>query len=489
MHIKNILKGIKYKAGRGVSSLKINTVTCDSRKVKKGDLFIAFRGYSVDGYKFIGEAASRGAAIILAQRDFAGPESVKKILVKDTRRALPVIAANFYKHPSDKLKVIGITGTNGKTTITYIIENILRHAGRETGVIGTINYRFAGKEFPAKNTTPGPLELEAILADMVKQGIRYAIMEVSSHSLDQGRADGLTFDEAIFTNISGEHLDYHKTIKRYFNAKIRLFDKLKAGGAAILNNDDKKISALRHSLKNKVITYGLKSGADIRAVDIKLGLDGSAFTAIMPNGSFAVKTRLIGKHNISNILAAIAVAFIERTDLSIIKKGIESTSFAPGRLEPIDERQPFKVFVDYAHTEDALRNILSILREVRPANRIITVFGCGGDRDRKKRPRMGVAACEFSDRVMITSDNPRFEEPLEIIKEIEKGVKGAFDNYDIIADRKAAIKAALSEASENDIVVIAGKGHEKYQIIKDRAMPFDDCEVARSVLNKLVTRK
>jgi UDP-N-acetylmuramoyl-L-alanyl-D-glutamate--2,6-diaminopimelate ligase len=486
MKLRKILKGMKYKAERGVDDLDVKAVTCDSRAVKKGDLFIAFRGFAQDGYKFIGQAIENGALAVLAEKDLDGPPSVKKILVKDTRSALPVMAANFYGEPSKKLKMVGITGTNGKTTITYIIENILSCAGKETGVIGTINYRYKAKELPAKNTTPGPLELQGLLAEMAGAGTRYAVMEVSSHSLDQGRVNGLFFDEAVFTNITGDHLDYHKTIKNYFEAKARLFEKLKKGGTAILNHDDKKVRGLAKRLKARVLTYGLSAGADIRAVDVKLSLDGSRFTVETPKGSTQVAAKLIGRHNVSNILAAVAVAYCEKISLETIKKGIEEVSFTPGRLEPVAANQPFKVFVDFAHTQDALYNVLGLLRDVAGEGRIITVFGCGGNRDRTKRPLMGRTACEFSDRVVITSDNPRFEEPSDIIREIEDGVRGAFSNYDIVEDRREAIEKALRGASKDDIVVIAGKGHEKYQIIGDKTHQFDDCEVAMSVLRKML---
>jgi UDP-N-acetylmuramoyl-L-alanyl-D-glutamate--2,6-diaminopimelate ligase len=482
MKIKDILKNVKFEAEKGTSSLDIGNVTCDSRAVKPGDLFIAFKGFAQDGYKFIGQAVANGAAAVLAERDFDASPAVKKIIVRDTRLALPVIAANFHGDPSKKLKMVGITGTNGKTTITYIIESILRCARKESGVIGTINYRYKGKEIPAKNTTPGPLELQGLLADMLKAKVGYAVMEVSSHSLDQGRVGGILFDDGIFTNITGDHLDYHKTLKNYFKAKAQLFDMLKKGGAAILNYDDRKVRTLAKKLRSKVITYGLSKGSDIRAVGLEISLSGSRFTINTPGGNILVETKLIGRHNVSNILAAVAVAYHEKINFKAIKEGVETVTFAPGRLEPVSAGQPFKVFVDFAHTQDALYNVLGLLKDVARNKRIITVFGCGGNRDRTKRPLMGKTACEFSDRVVITSDNPRFEDPADIIKEIELGVKGLFNNYDIVADRRKAIEKALNGASADDIVVIAGKGHEKYQIVGGEVHPFDDCKVAREII-------
>lgn len=482
MKIIKLLEGIKYRSSKSLAGAKVSKVTCDSRGVKKGDLFIAFRGFADDGYKYIPQAISNGASAVLSEKDFEAPEYVIKILVGDTRAAFPVLASNMHNDPSRNLKMFGITGTNGKTTITYIIENIFGNAGCRTGVIGTINYRFKDKIVPAKNTTPGPLELQCLLFEMTKAGVSHVAMEVSSHSLDQGRVNGISFDAAIFTNITGDHLDYHKTINNYFRAKVKLFGKLKKSGTAILNHDDKLVRSLAGKLKSKVLTYGLSKGADIRAVDVKLSLDGSRFTIQTPKGDIPVSVKLIGRHNVSNILAAAGAAYCEGLSFSAIKKGVESVGFAPGRLEPVSAGQPFKVFVDFAHTQDALFNILGLLRDVTQEGRIITVFGCGGNRDRAKRPLMGITACEFSNKVVITSDNPRHEEPSAIIEEIEKGVRRAYKNYEVVVDRRKAIEKALREAGEKDIVVIAGKGHEKYQIIKDEVTPFDDREVARELI-------
>jgi UDP-N-acetylmuramyl-tripeptide synthetase len=486
IRLGKILSGVPYKADRSISDIAIRGVTNDSRKVAAGDLFIALRGYSMDGYKFIDAAIKNGASAIISERDFKAPKDVVKVLVKDTRAASRTIAANFYGNPFKKLRVAGVTGTNGKTTITYILENILKEAGIPAGVIGTINYRIGGKRLPASNTTPGPLELQALFDRILKSGIKNVIMEVSSHSLDQGRVDHILFDVAIFTNITKEHLDYHKTIKKYFAAKVKLFDKLKIGAVAVLNNDDRMVSGLRRCIKGKALTYGLNKRSDITASVIKLSIDSTVFTIKTPKGSFVVSTKLIGRHNISNILASAAAAIALKIPLGIIKKGIESFRAVPGRLELVDEGQPFKVFVDYAHTEDALYNVLSLLREMVPDRNIITVFGCGGNRDSAKRPFMGSVACKFSDSVIVTSDNPRFEDPYGIISQIESGIHGEFSNYEIVEDRRDAINKALSMASEGDVVMIAGKGHEKYQIVKDKTIPFDDCAVARSILKKII---
>lgn len=480
--LKDVLKGVKLRTGCFVPEVKVTHVTCDSRAAKKGSAFVAFRGFAQDGFRFIGDALDNGASVIVAEKDFNAPDGVYKILVKDTRKALPVIADNFYGKPSTKLKMIGVTGTNGKTTITYLIESIVIAAGKSSGVIGTINYRIKDRKFEAKNTTPGPLELQALFAEMVREKARFAIMEVSSHSLDQGRVDSISFDAAIFTNIKRDHLDYHKTEREYFLAKAKIFDKLKGGGTAILNMDDAKVYGIRKTIRRKVLTFSIHSDkADVFAENIRTGQDGSRFSIVAKGRKIDIKTPLMGMHNVSNILAAAAASLACGIGLAAIKRGIEDFSIVPGRLESVDHDRPFKVFVDFAHTEDALLNVLDIVRRIS-LNKVITVFGCGGNRDRTKRPLMGRAACSLSDIVVITSDNPRFEDPADIIDEIEAGVKNDFSNYTIEPDRREAIKKAIGLADKGDVVLIAGKGHEKYQIIKDKVLPFDDCEIARGVL-------
>lgn len=484
MRIDDILKGVKFRSDDDAGSVDVPGISDDSRKVMPGWLFVAKKGCADDGSKFIADAVRRGAYAVVAAPGVRVPEGARGIYVNDPGSALPRLSANFYGHPCDKMKVIGVTGTNGKTTVTYILESIIRSAGGDAGVIGTINYRFKGKEFPARNTTPGPLELQSMMASMVKCGVGYAVMEVSSHSLDQGRVDDILFDAAVFTNVTGDHLDYHRTMSNYFNAKKRLFAKLKKGGVAVLNRSDRRISSFAGTLKRsgvKVLTYG--AGADVGAKDIKLSMNGTSFDIVFKKRRFRARTRLIGMHNVSNILAAFVVSVSLGISEKAVLKGIEETKDVPGRLEAVEEGQPFKVFVDFAHTEDAILNVLGLLRGVA-RRRIVTVFGCGGERDRTKRPRMGRAACSMSDRVIITSDNPRREDPMEIIGEVEAGIKGAFSNYDIIADRRMAIEKALGYASRGDIVILAGKGHETYQMIKDEALPFDDREVAREILKK-----
>lgn len=481
--LSDILRGVACTVIPAGVAPSVRALTCDSRFVTQDSLFVAVKGYAVDGHTFIDTAIAAGASVVVAERDFNAPAGVTKVVVHDMRRALPVIAANFYGDPSAKLVMTGITGTNGKTTITYLIERILALAGRHPGVIGTINYRYRETVREAKNTTPGPLELQAILSEMVRHDVDACIMEVSSHALDQHRVDRIAFDAAIFTNITSDHLDYHRTVDDYFAAKVKIFGLLKKGGAAILNGDDSRVAALKKNLVCRSLTYALGGDADVRAEKAMLSLDGSSFTAVTPSGRYEITTRLIGRHNISNILAAIAAATVYGVTPEVIQTGIRTFGIVPGRLEPVELGQPFKVFVDFAHTEDALYNVLGLLREVS-TRQIITVFGCGGARDRTKRPLMGKVACRFSDKVIITSDNPRSERPSAIIGEIERGIAGAFGNYRIVEDRERAIETALKLASPGDIVVIAGKGHEKYQIVGDAVIPFDDCAVARRVLAK-----
>jgi len=484
MTIRDILKGIDCKIDRGGLDIGVTGITDDSRFVAPGDLFLAVRGYSVDGHLFINNAIRSGAKAIVAESNFEAPETVIKILVKDTRKALSVIASNFYGHPSERLKIAGITGTNGKTTITYILENIIKCSGCEAGVVGTVSHRIKDRVIPSKNTTPGVRDLQKMLREMVEGKVEYAFLEVSSHSLDQGRVEGIEFDAAVFTNITSEHLDYHRNMEDYFKAKAKLFYSLKKDGFAILNADDEKVISLKDSLADNILTYGFSEKADVRAENVRLSLEGSAFKVRTPIGTFDIDTKLVGRHNISNILASVAVSHVFGVDINAVKEGVDSSIGAPGRLERIDQGQPFMVFVDYAHTEDALKNILTLLREVG-RRRIITVFGCGGNRDKTKRPAMGKAACSLSDDVVITSDNPRFEPPECIIFDIEKGIEGQFSNYSVEIDRRVAIEKALRMADADDVVVIAGKGHEDYQVIRDKVMPFSDRSVVIDILKKM----
>jgi len=471
MKIEEIVKLIKSGKAKGIS--------CNSKAVRKGFIFIAVKGVSQDGSRFIDEAIRRGAIAVVcdSQVKRSGRKGLYLIKVKDTRLAAASLAAEFYGNPSRRLKVIGITGTCGKTTVAYILEAIIHKAGFKPAVIGTVNYRFNKRVVPSKNTTPGPVELQSLMSNMVKENINYSATEVSSHALDQGRVRGIDFHSAVFTNLTQDHLDYHKGLNSYFHAKSKLFKGLSGKAFAVLNMDDKRYSLLKKITKAGVITYGLGERAQVRAEKISYGLKSTKFILVFPGGRLKIAVRLIGRHNIYNLLAAFAWGFKEGLPLDKIKNAVENFNFAPGRLEPVRCGMGFYIFVDYAHTEDALRNTLESLRKLS-LQRIITVFGCGGERDTLKRPKMGKVASELSDFVIITNDNPRFENPEDIIKDIAAGIKK--DNYSIICDRRKAIRSALVMAKKGDIVLVAGKGHEKYQILKNKVIRFDDCkEISR----------
>ncbi|MCX5702420.1 MAG: UDP-N-acetylmuramoyl-L-alanyl-D-glutamate--2,6-diaminopimelate ligase [Candidatus Omnitrophica bacterium] len=450
------------------------------------------KGNKVDGHKFIQEAIDRGAKAVIYQtprhpaclagrKDTKTQEKVNFIRVEDTRKTLAKLSAEFYCNPSKKMNVVGITGTNGKTTVSYLIEALLKEAkkGFAPAVIGTVNYRFKNKAIPSINTTPGPIELESMLADMLKEGVNYAVMEVSSHALDQCRTEGINFHSAIFTNLTQDHLDYHDTLEKYFLAKARLFKNLRPSSFVIINNDDEYGRRIKRLTRAKVATYGINTKADVMAKDIKFGISHTEFLLVAFDKEIKIKTRLIGRHNVYNILAAACWAYKEGLGLPILKFAMEKFSLVPGRLERIEFKGGFSVFVDYAHTEDALRNVINSLRQLSP-NRIIVVFGCGGQRDKTKRPKMGYIVSELADYAIVTNDNPRLEDHLKIIGDIKKGIRK--NNYCVIPERKEAIKKALSLAKTQDIVLVAGKGHENYQILKSGKVHFDDREAIRECL-------
>lgn len=486
MRLKELIKALdSYKPYSNLADFEVNGISCNSQSVSSDFIFVAIKGNKDDGHKFIKEAIDKGARVVIIQSPYSNIESAGNVCffsVPDTRRALVQLANAFYGRPSEKLKVVGITGTNGKTTISYLIEAILKEAGFNPGVIGTVNYRFKDKIFPAKNTTPGPLEIQSLLEEMFKAAVSYTIVEVSSHALDQGRCDGINFHSAIFTNLTQDHLDYHVTLENYFQAKAGLFKNLKKNSFAVINNNDRYAERLQYLTKTETLTYGIDNNADVIAKDIKLGVDETQFQIRTEKLAAVFKTRLVGRHNIYNILAAVSWGMREGIELSVIKSAIEKFYFIPGRLERIDFSGDFTVFVDYAHTEDALANVLGFLKQVAKA-RIIVVFGCGGERDKTKRPKMGKVVTELADYAIITSDNPRSEDPVEIINCIKKGISK--NNYSVVFDRKDAIKQALSIAKTADIVLVAGKGHEDYQISKDRTIPFNDRKVIQECLKSL----
>lgn len=494
---------------RIIKDIEVCAISCNSRHVPANSVFVAVNGTKEDGNRFIDEAVKRGARVIVTENSKFLPvrqagkilprktqetqaasrpvrvslsgnsKDVSVVIVKNARLALARLAARFYGNPSSKIKTIGITGTNGKTTVSYLLEALLKEAGRCPSVIGTINYRFKERILPSINTTPGPLELQSMLAQMVKENIDYCVMEVSSHALDQERAAGIDFHSAIFTNLTSDHLDYHNTQESYFRSKARLFEGLGPDAFAVINNDDRFGKRLKKLTRAKIITYGIDNGADVIAGDIKYSVSQTEFHASYRKAGMDIKSKLIGRHNLYNLLSVIAWGLEEGISPSTIESAIEGFNLVPGRLERVNFKGDFSVFVDYAHTEDALQNILRALRGVS-VKRIIIVFGCGGERDKTKRPKMGRVATELSDYAIVTNDNPRSEDPKGIIRDIEKGIDK--NNYCVIQDRFRAIKKAISMSGPGDIVLVAGKGHEEYQILKNKRVPFSDKQAVRACL-------
>jgi len=512
MRLGEILRDCDYmEAGcPGESSIgnltdDISGVAYDSRKVKEGHMFVAIKGERSDGYNFIGDAVSKGASAVVFENNNAGvkPETLNTkseiayIRVKDSRKALACIANNFYGRPSGELTLIGITGTNGKTTTTYILKSILDTWGKETGLIGTIQYMIKDKICQAVHTTPESPEFQGLLKDMLSSGCTHVISEVSSHALAQYRVDGSVFRTAVFTNLTRDHLDYHKTMEDYFRAKERLFrELLSTDGTAIINLDDSYGWNLNMELRMaktepvRIITYGLETPADIKAHDIETSFRGLKFAIKFRGKRYEIISRLTGMPNVYNILAAFGAAVSLDVPEHTISEGIARTEHVTGRFERVDSGQDFLCIIDYAHTEDALERLILTARQIsnqqsaisdqRSLPRIITVFGCGGDRDRGKRPVMGGIATRLSDVVIITSDNPRSEEPAAIIRDIEDGAVNK--NYIVIPDRREAIKKAVDVAGSGDIVLIAGKGHEDYQEIKGVRYPFSDRQAAEEAI-------
>jgi UDP-N-acetylmuramoyl-L-alanyl-D-glutamate--2,6-diaminopimelate ligase len=487
MKLVDLLSGTGAEMPAAVKSTEINGVTRDSRQVTKRDLFVAVPGEMVDGAQFADEAVARGAVAVVTER----PLTLKcpTIQVESARKALAVIAANFYKRPADGLNLLAVTGTNGKTTTACLLESICAAGGASCGVIGTIHSKFAGRVLPSSHTTPDPLEMHRIFREMVEAGVDTVVMEVSSHAMTQDRVFGLTFRAAAFTNLSRDHLDYHKEIEDYFQAKRRLFvENLSAGGVAVVNSDDtycNRIYTELRGMKRMAWKFSRQPNAEIAAVNAELTHSGIRATLKTPAGDIPVKSSLVGTHNLENILAAAGVALSAGFSRRDVQDGIERMQGVPGRMERIEDREVVAL-VDYAHTDDALRRVLESVRSFTKG-RLIVVFGCGGDRDRGKRPLMGAAAAEGSDVAVITSDNPRSEDPDEIITQITVGIeKAGFKRisqgkaragekgYLVEADRGQAITLAANLAKPGDVILIAGKGHETYQLIDGESRPFDD---------------
>jgi len=486
MTLAELLRGIKVRRVIGTLNREIKGIAYDSRLIKDGFLFVAIKGLRTDGHLYIKDAILRGATAVVASETPSEGNDTTIVEVDHSREALAILSSNFYGEPCRSLSLIGITGTNGKTSTSYITKGILTAWGKKVGLLGTIQYIIRDRVTAAPHTTPESLELQKYLREMLKQEVEYAVLEVSSHALSLKRVEGCSFKVAVFTNFSQDHLDFHGTMDAYFAAKARLFDYLKKDGYAVLNWDDTRVRSLAQKIDCNVITCGLQRGAMLRAtpsLTLPPAGEGLSFKIQTPKGELFVSSPLVGRNNVYNILMSIGVAYAIGVSEEAIIKGIKGVRYIEGRFERIDMGQRFLCIVDYAHTEDALKRLIEEARLITKG-KIITVFGCGGDRDRGKRPKMGKVATELSDFVIITSDNPRSEEPMEIIREVIKGVRK--DNYMVLPNREEAIREAVSMAKEGDTVLVAGKGHEDYQDIKGVRYPFSDREVLKEAIKKVV---
>ena len=487
MKLRDLLQGTEARVSESAQEMEIRQVACDSRKVQPRALFFALHGAKADGNEFIRDAVSRGAAAIASEESApaAIPSSLAWIQVREARKALAVAAANFFGHPAEALQLAAVTGTNGKTTTTSLIDAIVKASGAKTGLFGTIAYHTPLGEYPAPNTTPESVDLQGFLAEICDAGGKFGVLEASSHSLAMDRLWGCHFAAAVFTNLTREHMDYHKTFDDYFAAKKKLFEGTGAGApeVAVINTDDEYGKRLI-GLAKKTVTYGLENGADITTKKFQLTFNGLAFAAQTPNGKVQVTSPLVGRINVYNILAAIGAAQALGLSNEVIEAGIRNLESVSGRFQRIDLGQPYFVVVDYAHTDDALENLIRTARELNPKGRIITLFGCGGGKDRTKRPVMGEVTGRLSDLTILSSDNPRTEDPLKIISDIIVGLQKTPGKYLIEPDREKAIGVAMDEARPGDIILLAGKGHENYQILADRTLEFDDRDMARRALRE-----
>ena len=508
MELTKLLEGVEISRIGGETRREIEGITYHSRRVEKGFLFAAIRGMESDGHQFIGEAIDRGAVAVLLEqeREIGGRTMIR---VPNSRQALARVSSNFYGNPSSRVTLIGITGTNGKTTTTYLLESILKQAGYAVGVIGTVNYRYGQKRIPAPNTTPESLDLQRMLWEMAEEKVTHVIMEVSSHGIDLDRVFGCEFDGVIFTNFTSDHLDYHKTLSQYFDSKKRLFSESlmkspKRRRFAVTNDDDPRGEEIVEGIDLPIIRYGLNPSCDFSADQLTSTFDGLSCRIRTPKGEFSIHSRLIGEYNLYNILAATAAGMAMGLSLETLREGVAKLDGVVGRFEKVENPRGIHVIVDYAHTHDALERVLLGLKGIlgsstRNDGKVITVFGCGGDRDRTKRPLMGEVAGRYSDLSILTSDNPRTEDPLAIMDEVEKGLQSlpltewqkseisswrSKKGYLKIPDRRKAIQMAIQLAQPFDVVLIAGKGHEDYQIIGKEKFPFDDRVEARKALER-----
>ena len=485
MQLKTLLTATPVRQIFGPVDRPVENIAYDSRRVQRHTMFVALRGEKTDGHQFIGHAIDKGASVIVADREQKDPR-VTSLLVENTRTALADFSAAFYGHPARKMRLAAVTGTNGKTTTTFLIKHICENAGLPCGLIGTVRYEIGERILPAIRTTPESLDLQELLAQMANAGCKAAAMEVSSHAVAQDRIRGLEWNVAVFTNLTQDHLDFHGTMQNYFEAKAKLFaglagQKQKNKPVAIVNIDDRYGQLLLNKIDKSVgvVTYGMGMRADFRASNYRAEFTGTSYQLDARGKSYLVRLPLIGRFNVANSIAALAAADALGINLRNAVLSVAKAPQVPGRLELVPAKRQFQVFVDYAHTPDALGNVLKTLRELQP-NRLIAVFGCGGDRDRQKRPLMAEMADRLADYSIITSDNPRKEAPDTIIDEIEKGFRS--DRYEKVVDRTEAINRAVALADRRDIVLVAGKGHENYQEFADYTIPFDDIQVARRAI-------
>lgn len=485
LRLKELIRNTDAQLICGNDDIEITNLTIDSRKAEEGTLFFCIYGLHTDGHKYIPSAFEKGCRAVVCERDVENlPEGITAVRTENTRALLCQVAKGFYGDPSSKFSLIGVTGTNGKTSTTYFMESVLNTIGRKTGVIGTIEIRMDGKKMPlhlATSTTPDTIELNEIFRAMADEGVQEVVMEVSSHSLELKKVDGLNFEVAIFTNLTQDHLDFHGTMENYAAAKAKLFTMCKN---AVINIDDEWSKVMLEAAKCPVTTFGIDSDGDVRAENVVYYMDRSTFDVSLDGKVYSFELHVPGRFSVYNALGVIAAARMLNIPADKIVEGINAIKGVPGRIQNIPNDKGFNVIVDYAHTPDGVEKILRSVREFTEG-RIITVFGCGGDRDRTKRPIMGRLAAELGDISIITSDNPRSEEPMDILKEIEVGVKPVSDAYELIVDRREAIYRAVALAKPGDSVVIAGKGHEDYEIFKDKTIHFDDAEVAKEALEDL----
>ena len=485
--LADVFSGVEAKVPAEAEQLTLAGIACDSRKVGPGFLFFALHGAADDGNKYVRDAIARGAAAIASESAATAELATTTVWVQvaDSRKALAIAAANFFRHPANALQLIAVTGTNGKTTTTSLIDSVLRASGAKAGLFGTIAYHTPLGEYPAPNTTPESLDLQGFLAEIRDADGKFAVMEASSHALVMERLWGCHFQSAVFTNLTREHMDFHKNFEDYFAAKRRLFEGTGAGApeTAILNADD-PYSARLAGLAGQTLTYGVESSADISAKKFQLAFTGLRFTAQTPNGKLQISSPMVGRINVYNILASIGAAQAAGIANQTIEAGIAALQCVPGRFQRVDMGQPFLVIVDFAHTDDALESLIKTARELNPKGRVITLFGCGGGKDRTKRPIMGEASGRLSDLTILTNDNPRKEDPLKIISDIVVGMQKSNGKYLIEPDRERAIGVACDAARAGDLVLLAGKGHEDYQVLADRTLPWDDRRVAQEKLRE-----